>query len=372
MKNEFYLTLLSNSSHKYFPNNSLANFQTKLPTKLFLSKDWVVGLAEISFNIAESLTEREKPVMIKPRIINISKEPLVDKPVKIPIYMDHVPLNGLLYLMRNAMNIVGPVNEGILGSQHDTFDLEDKLEDIVRDYTTCYCNISEEKMDVSEKPLTKSVNEKLKAIMDKIPNHQKDTEKKICKKHEIILQQPYQFGVAPIVVITIPVEGSEADFKIPLYRNNYESVEDLIKTIILSIPDEIRTQSTLLKIIKSSQEIPITREETNDQFLLGIPQIHPAVQPKIIRPHLRRDLMFVYTDIIKPQLIGNTFARCLRTILLIQNNEVYKSFDSIQYFPLERTNFETIEILITSQDGKAYNFLPSSTPTMLVLHFKKA
>jgi hypothetical protein len=45
----FYLTLPSNSSEKYYPDNTVAQFTTKLQTARELTGSWEVALAEISF-----------------------------------------------------------------------------------------------------------------------------------------------------------------------------------------------------------------------------------------------------------------------------------------------------------------------------------
>ena len=45
----FYLTLPSNSSAKYFPDNTLSHFVTKLHSDIALEGDWEVGLSEIVF-----------------------------------------------------------------------------------------------------------------------------------------------------------------------------------------------------------------------------------------------------------------------------------------------------------------------------------
>ena len=45
----FYITLPSNSSNLYFPNNSLNNFTTKLNSTLRLDGEYEVGLVEISY-----------------------------------------------------------------------------------------------------------------------------------------------------------------------------------------------------------------------------------------------------------------------------------------------------------------------------------
>ena len=46
---DFYITLPSNSSMTYFPENTLAQFKTKLPRELQLKGNWVIGLSDIMF-----------------------------------------------------------------------------------------------------------------------------------------------------------------------------------------------------------------------------------------------------------------------------------------------------------------------------------
>ena len=45
----FYITLPSNSSMKYFPNNTLTHFTTQLPQPIQLKGEWEVGLVEIQY-----------------------------------------------------------------------------------------------------------------------------------------------------------------------------------------------------------------------------------------------------------------------------------------------------------------------------------
>ena len=49
METEFYVTLPSNSSMEYFPDNKTSNFVTKLSRTLQLDGEWEVGLAEIDY-----------------------------------------------------------------------------------------------------------------------------------------------------------------------------------------------------------------------------------------------------------------------------------------------------------------------------------
>jgi hypothetical protein len=45
----FYLTLPSNSSMNYCPNNTLTHYTTKLPKITDLDRAWKIGLAEIQY-----------------------------------------------------------------------------------------------------------------------------------------------------------------------------------------------------------------------------------------------------------------------------------------------------------------------------------
>ena len=49
MESEFYVTLPSNSSVQYFPDNKTSNFVTKLPRTLQLDGEWEVGPPEIDY-----------------------------------------------------------------------------------------------------------------------------------------------------------------------------------------------------------------------------------------------------------------------------------------------------------------------------------
>jgi len=59
----FNLTLPSNSSIDYYPENTVARFTTKLPNNIDLDGEWKVGLSEISvpshvYNVIEGLLLR--------------------------------------------------------------------------------------------------------------------------------------------------------------------------------------------------------------------------------------------------------------------------------------------------------------------------
>lgn len=60
------MTLPSNSSMKYYPNNTLSEFVTKLPQHFDLVGEWEVGLSEIQFPISwYNISDHESKLFIK-------------------------------------------------------------------------------------------------------------------------------------------------------------------------------------------------------------------------------------------------------------------------------------------------------------------
>lgn len=47
---DFFVTLLSNSSMNYFPENKTSSFTVQLAEKITLNGSWSVGVAEIHYN----------------------------------------------------------------------------------------------------------------------------------------------------------------------------------------------------------------------------------------------------------------------------------------------------------------------------------
>ena len=84
--------------------------------------------------------------------------------------------------------------------------------------------------------------------------------------------------------------------------------------------------------------------------------------------------LFVYTDIIEPQAIGDVFAKVLRVVVVDSNNYTYgaqmtRVFGQPHYVPVLKREFENIQIDIRSSTG---DLIPFQFGTLCVkLHFKK-
>ena len=87
---QFYVTLPSDSSANFFPNNTIASFRTKLATPIELEPDkWEVGLVEISY-----------PRVYKKRLL-YNRLRFDSNPIKFPVKHSE-SLNDLIaHLTRN-------------------------------------------------------------------------------------------------------------------------------------------------------------------------------------------------------------------------------------------------------------------------------
>lgn len=81
--------------------------------------------------------------------------------------------------------------------------------------------------------------------------------------------------------------------------------------------------------------------------------------------------LFVYCDIIKPQLVGNTESPLIRTVPIkgIYGEQIVKDFNPVHYVDLLNKRFDTVSIAIKDDTGAPVKFLFGKT--ILKLHFRQ-
>jgi hypothetical protein len=80
--------------------------------------------------------------------------------------------------------------------------------------------------------------------------------------------------------------------------------------------------------------------------------------------------VYVYTDIIKPNLVGDSYVRLLAS-LHFPSETGYHRFDYPLYKPVEQPFIESIAIRLVTKTGENVMFEYSNIPCLVVLHFKK-
>ena len=81
--------------------------------------------------------------------------------------------------------------------------------------------------------------------------------------------------------------------------------------------------------------------------------------------------LFVYTDILEHRPVGDITAPLLRVIPVTgyQGDVITKTYENIQYFPIQKKQFDTIEIDIRTDMGKPVKF--KNGKVLVTLHFRK-
>ena len=116
----------------------------------------------------------------------------------------------------------------------------------------------------------------------------------------------------------------------------YKSVEDLVQTIMT--PANCRSSRVTLAA------------KDNFDFTLSEP-------------------VYVYTDIIRPNLVGDSYVRL--TFLHFPSATVYHRFNYAMYRPVEQSFIESIAIRLYTKTGENVVFEDSDIPCLVILHFKK-
>jgi len=81
-------------------------------------------------------------------------------------------------------------------------------------------------------------------------------------------------------------------------------------------------------------------------------------------------ILFVYTDIIIPNLVGDSYVRLLTT-LHIQSTTGYHRFNYPLYKSIEQSFIDSITIRLVTKKGEDVLFEDSDISSIVTLHFKK-
>ena len=77
----------------------------------------------------------------------------------------------------------------------------------------------------------------------------------------------------------------------------------------------------------------------------------------------------IYTDIIKPNLVGDTYVRLL-TFLHFPSDKGYHTIDYPLYNSVEQSFIESISICLVMNTGENVLFEVSDIPCLMILHFE--
>ena len=261
----FYLTLPSNSSLGYFPNNSASHFITKLPQSQELNGEYEVGLAEIQFsNSYQNVTENK---------------------VYFEYELHERKYNEARTIVQNR--VVGIKRIGVPNGLYE-----------------------------SNKYFITVLN-KLCAGLDQFNGGTKD--KRILK---------FFYNQASR-------RASITKYQDYSYLRLSEALSE-----ILGCPENMA----------NSGYFPSSRTMDLDQNVKSI---------------------FVYSDLVQPRPVGDAVVPLLRSLPPVDKSKdtVHYLFEKPHYIPLGRFQFDTVEILLTSDKGEKISF--DNGHCIVTLHFRR-
>ena len=162
----------------------------------------------------------------------------------------------------------------------------------------------------------------------------------------------------------------------------YTSVPKLIKAINPAMKKELKNNNAVLSYNLRTHKVKVTLAPKH--YILFRPQMARILgfggdDIKILKSQESPNVaelqiitsIYVYCDIVQPQIVGNTMVLLLRTIPVSGNSGdvITKTFTNIQYVPVQTKSFEDIEILLRTDTGDSVPF--ESGKVIATLYFRK-
>jgi hypothetical protein len=165
-----------------------------------------------------------------------------------------------------------------------------------------------------------------------------------------------------------------------LANQNYSS----IVTLINALNDVMKTKNgaygmfsfnTLLNRVQFSYKLgalQISNRLSHSLGFHGIQHLDSRTATARFPPDTSGGMyhIFVYSDIVEPQIVGDTLAPLLRMVNIggIEGQAVTQTFRPF-YVPVSRLEFDTIEILLCNEFGEEIQF--EKGQSIVTLHFRK-
>jgi len=126
---------------------------------------------------------------------------------------------------------------------------------------------------------------------------------------------------------------------------------------------QMQFSGLVCRLLKLPKDYTIERKSYDDKIsheqILDLPRSLRLTQ-----------LLFIYTDIIKEQLVGNSRSALIRTVHVENDHSkgAYVSYQYPQYFPVNSTEIDSINIRITDETGQPVEFVDALVA--ITLHFR--
>ena len=162
----------------------------------------------------------------------------------------------------------------------------------------------------------------------------------------------------------------------------YETMKDFVKSVNktlsketkgnVSITFDVRTEKVTVHLKNGYQFSLIGKMSV----VMGFGGKEVKITKKTVSPYVAditgaMNSIYVYCDIVYPQVVGDSNVKLLRTVPIEgkMGEVVTRMYNNMQYVPVQRKSFENIEILLRDDAG---NVLPFERGKVLAtLHFRQ-
>ena len=314
MAQEFFLMLQSNASMDTFPSNTVSDFYNQLPitVRLHPDFDWECALSEVSYTYGH-------PFILRGELLATVKDIRTNKTTECKARQDVTTIHELHRLL--VLSIPNVANVLI---ENEIFHLE-----LVADQFTSI------------------------TFPDKIT--------------DILGLQPYTYTLLTNIYNVEQVHDNNLSRDENVYTNieaqlkAYHEEQEILKQGDNTVYpwDELDAPSTETLATEQKSDASVSKKEEPRHYLLYIRGTSP------IFPQAGMTKMFIYTPIIKPQILADAYAPCLRQIPYegTYRKVTTHSFSQLQYRDVAVKEFSTIRIYTASESGDK---IPFSFPSLSV------
>ena len=162
----------------------------------------------------------------------------------------------------------------------------------------------------------------------------------------------------------------------------YETIQDLIKAINKALAKDLGNGNIVLSLNALTGKVKVQLKSGYELYVDGKMSIilgfggKKTKITKTIESAYEADLrsittIYVYNDIVQPQIVGDTSAKLLKTIPVEgkYGDVITKTFTNIQYVPIQTKSFEDMEILLRTDTGEPVPF--ERGKVVVTLHFRQ-
>lgn len=343
-KNDFYMVLPSNSCPNIHPNNTTSNFKIEWSNSIVLDEgEWEVALTEFSiFNqsiisiVNKTLKYQKTDMETRKYQIWVNENDSVNLQQLDPLS----PINTEVRIVDNFLTIVCP---------NTPFIVE-------------FADIESARRYGFQKVVNRSAN-----IHMFSPDIITGRNAGSAEQNQIIVRSDN--GRAPFHYIKFTEESS------------LSSLDELCKYILKNASEvfqSINVANKQLEFIFQSDIANVVFDE-NLASLLMLPQTQYnrsfSVHSELIRVFEKTSYeIYVYSDLIEPIIVGDTYAPLLKTLWIepkhVSDRVTHLSVDRPMYLPVATNCINNVEFNLRHDSGQFISFL-DNTKSCLTVHFRK-